>query len=134
MDRLFLDANVLFSAAYRAEAGVQRLWRLESAELVSSDYAIEEARRNLIDAEQRGRLDVLLQSITCVPSAVLDPEVGADVALPEKDVPILGAAVAAGATHLITGDQRDFGRYFGSAVLGVRIMPPATYLEGRGDP
>ena len=26
MDKLFLDANILFSAAYRANAGLLRLW------------------------------------------------------------------------------------------------------------
>jgi hypothetical protein len=29
MDRWFLDANVLFSAAYRSEAGLLRLWQLK---------------------------------------------------------------------------------------------------------
>ncbi len=53
MDRLFLDANVLFSAAYRDDAGVQRLWSAPNSELVTSDYAIEEAIRNLADPDQR---------------------------------------------------------------------------------
>ena len=43
MDVVFLDANVLFSAAYRSEAGLQRLWDLKGVELVSSMYAVEEA-------------------------------------------------------------------------------------------
>ena len=47
MDRVFLDANVLFSAAYLESSGLARLWQLADAELLSSDYAIEEARRNL---------------------------------------------------------------------------------------
>jgi len=34
------------------------------------------------------------------------------VDIPEKDVPIVRAALAAEASHLITGDRRDFGRYF----------------------
>src|SRR5215470_8972656 len=29
MDRLFLDAKVLFSAAYRSEAGLLQLWKLK---------------------------------------------------------------------------------------------------------
>jgi len=37
--------------------------------------------------------------------------------------------MAAGATHLITGDVRHFGRYFGQRVLGVLVMPPAQYLR-----
>jgi hypothetical protein len=36
VDRLFLDANVLFSAAYRADSGLLRLWDLPDTELVLS--------------------------------------------------------------------------------------------------
>lgn len=38
MDRIFLDANVLLSAAWRSAAAIQRLWRLEGVELLSSGY------------------------------------------------------------------------------------------------
>ena len=128
MDRLFLDANVLFSAAYRSDAGVQRLWTAPNSELVTSDYAIEEATRNLADADQRERLDGLLESVEIVPARVLDPDLRGDVQLRDKDWPILSGAVAAGATHLITGDIRDFGAYFGQQILGVLILPPSQYL------
>ncbi len=128
MDRLFLDANVLFSAAYRDDAGVQRLWRAPNSELVTSEYAIEEANRNLASPDQQKRLAGLLESVEVVPAGVLDPELRGDVKLPEKDWPILSGAVAAGATHLITGDIRDFGGYFGQRILGVLILPPSQYL------
>jgi uncharacterized protein len=129
VDRLFLDANILFSAAYRPDAGVRRLWKLSSAALLTSDYAIEEARRNLSEPEQLERLDRLLQTVTSAPALSFDPEMRAGIELRDKDWPILGGAVTGGATHLITGDLRDFGRYFGTQVLGVLIMPPADYLD-----
>ena len=44
MDRLFLDANVLFSAPYRIDAGLVRLWKLKDATLCSSRHALEEAK------------------------------------------------------------------------------------------
>ena len=131
MDRLFLDANVLFSAAYRDDAGVQRLWIAPNSELVTSDYAIEEATRNLADPAQKERLDGLLESVEIVPAGVLDPDLRGDVQLRDKDWPILSGAVVAGATHLITGDVRDFGAYFGQRVLGVLILPPSQYLKAR---
>jgi hypothetical protein len=56
MDRLFLDANVLFSAAYRPGAGLLRLWKLRSVVLCSSRYALEEARANLSAESQHTRL------------------------------------------------------------------------------
>jgi hypothetical protein len=49
------------------------------------------------------------------------------VRLPEKDQPILLAAIDGGATHLLTGDWTHFGPYFRQAVAGVMILPPAEY-------
>lgn len=128
MDRVFLDANVLFSAAYRDGAGVARLWKVDRAVLLTSDYAVEEARRNLGASEQLARLDELVQQMERVPSVSLAPDLRGAVDLREKDWPILGAAVACGASHLITGDHRDFGKYFGQEVLGVLILTPARDL------
>ena len=66
LDRLFLDANVLFSAAYRQGSGLLRLWELPDAELVTSSYALEEARRNLATDEQRTRLADLMKLVDLV--------------------------------------------------------------------
>lgn len=133
MDRLFLDANVLFSAAYREDAGVRRLWCLSETELVTSSYAVEEARRNLDTPEQRAELDALLATVR-ISNLLADPAAHPEVAqsgLPEKDVPILRAAVAAGCTHLITGDRQHFGHLFGTTVAGVLVLRPAEYLARR---
>jgi hypothetical protein len=73
VDRLFLDANVLFSAAYREGAGVARLWKLGNRSLVTSDFAAEEARRNLPDADQRSRLARLLEGVDLVSAATIVP-------------------------------------------------------------
>jgi hypothetical protein len=66
VDRVFLDANVLFSAAYRPDAGLARLCKLPRAELMTSTYAAEEARINLSDEDQRQRLALLLASVRLV--------------------------------------------------------------------
>ena len=129
MDRLFLDANVLFSAAYRAEAGVTRLWSDERWALITSEYAIEEARRNLDEREQLARLEELLLEVERLPSVSLAADLSGQIQLREKDWPILGGAISANATHLITGDRRDFGPYFGSELFGVLILPPGDYLR-----
>src|SRR5229473_1844466 len=112
MDRLFLDANVLFSAAYRPNAGLLQLWKLKGVILCSSRYALEEARFNSTDEAQKRRLSRLARSIqlfdppdpplpdVSLPDGVSLPEPGG-VSLPEKDWPIFSAAVAARATHLI---------------------------------
>jgi predicted nucleic acid-binding protein len=127
VDRVFLDANVLFSAAYRRDAGLRRLWMLPGVELLTSAYALEEARRNLAQRGQRARLTWLMRALTIVAEPVERP-LPEGVDLPAKDRPILLAALDAQATHLLTGDVSHFGRHFGRAVEGVLILPPAAYL------
>lgn len=128
MDRLFLDANVIFSAAYRSTSGLQELWRLPGVMLLSSEYAIEEARRNLLvdDPKRKAGLRELLKGIEVVAEA--SPGARIELKLDQKDVPILLAAIHAGATHLLTGDKRHFGSYFGRRIRGVLVQLPGDYL------
>lgn len=46
-DRVFLDANILVSAAWRPANGLLALWALTDARLLTSAYAILEADRNV---------------------------------------------------------------------------------------
>ena len=131
MDRLFLDANVLFSAAYRPNAGVEGLWQMEEASLLTSSFAVQEVRRNLPEGEQMDRLEELLRDVQIGEALMLPLDRRGQIELPEKDWPILGGAVTSGATHLVTGDQKHFGEYFGSRILGVWIVRPADYLRDR---
>lgn len=131
MHAVFLDANVLFSAAYRPAAGLRRFWELEDVELVTSAYAAAEARSNLREADQRDRLRFLLALVRVVVD-VADLPLPPGVDLPPKDRPILVAAVRAGASHLVTGDVTHFGRYFGQTICGVLVLKPADFLTGRG--
>ncbi|HXL22084.1 MAG TPA: PIN domain-containing protein [Candidatus Dormibacteraeota bacterium] len=127
MDRLFLDANVLFSAAYRSDAGLRKLWSHANAELCTSRYALEEARFNLSEETQRRRLTKLAMNLRFFEAVPRELPTG--IRLPEKDVPILLAAMQAQATHLITGDVHHFGAYFGKHVAGVLISSPGEYLR-----
>jgi len=130
MDRLFLDANVLFSAAYRANAGLLQFWKLKNVALCSSRYAQEEASINLEQDIQKRRLQKLVRAIE-----FFDPiprGLPRDFILPDKDVPIFLAAIAARATHLITGDLHHFGRYFGKSIEGMLVLPPGEYLRKIG--
>jgi predicted nucleic acid-binding protein len=128
MRRVFLDANVLFSAAYREAPGLLALWRLKDVNLLTSGYAAEEARRNLDTSARCARLERLLTDVEIVAEAPGVPL--PDVRLPEKDEPILRAAVAAGATDLLTGDLRDFGSLFGKTIVGVLVQTPGEFLRG----
>lgn len=134
MDRVFLDANILFYAAYKSKAGVLRLWAMEDVRLLTAESAAIEARRNLDTDEQRGRLDRLLGGVAIPRVAFVRPLPRA-VALAAKDRPILRAAIAMKATHLLTGDRKHFGALYSRTVRGVLILPPSDYpplLDDRG--
>lgn len=127
--RVFLDANILFSAAQprsRTSALLELLFEKRAA-CLTNHYAADEARRNLalkLPGALR-RLEVLVKQCEIIPAIVAD----FGVALAAKDAPILGGAVAGRATHLLTGDARDFGKYFGRTVRGVKIVSPRMLAE-----
>ena len=129
MDIVFLDANVLFSSAYLPESNFLKLWELPDVQLVSSHYAAQEARRNLRGADRLKRLETLLQSVRLV--GATDRRLPETIVLPAKDAPILLAAVAANATHLLTGDLKHFGPYRNTVVEGVLILSTTAYFKTR---
>ena len=129
MDRLFLDANILFSAAYSPNAGLTALWKLKKVALCSSRYALEEARINLSDESQLDRLAKL--SVALELFGEVEAELPNGISLPEKDVPIFLAAIKGRSTHLLTGDIRHFGRYLGRRISGILIQLPGNYLRSR---
>jgi predicted nucleic acid-binding protein len=126
--RVFLDANILFSGAQphsRMHAFLE--WLFKEGECITNAYAAEEARRNLEMKFPAAlpHLDSLIGKCELIPALVSDLK--AD--LPLKDVPILGGAIAGHATHLLTGDERDFGKYWGKTIQGVKIVSPRMLAE-----
>jgi predicted nucleic acid-binding protein len=88
---------------------------------------IEEAKRNLFQPEQLKKLEAFLSRVQTVPE--VDPEIPCPISLPEKDRPVLLAAISIKADYLLTGDSIHFGRYFGQVINGVRICRPRDYLS-----
>jgi hypothetical protein len=97
--------------------------------LVTSGYALAEAERNLGQGPQRYRLEALVAAVEVVPEPAKAPLLPTPVELPESDRPILVAAIASACTHLLSGDRRAFGTYYGRTVGGVSILRPAEYLR-----
>jgi len=133
--RVFLDANVVFSAAHQQEGRAQSLLLLARAgrcDLVVSAHGIEEARRNLVRKSHafEKRLEDLL-AMTEVVAEAPAPLVAWALAqgLPLTDAPILAAAAHANADLLATGDQRDFGHLFGKSLRGVRVLSLAMAIN-----
>ncbi|MBI5330979.1 MAG: PIN domain-containing protein [Betaproteobacteria bacterium] len=111
MRRLFLDANVLFTAAHNPKGKAALICELGRAglwQLITSAYALEEARRNIAR-----KYPHCLEPLENLGAALrLAPEGGSAPCpppLPDKDCPIYQAALACKAQVLLTGDVRDFG-------------------------
>jgi len=133
--RLFLDANILFTAAHNPKGEAALVIELGQAglwQLVTSAYALEEARRNLALKFPDGlkRLEALAQGLRKSPDAA-----GADcpAGLPDKDCPIYRAAHACRADILLTGDVRDFGFLMNdrNKAGGLLIQTVADFLNAR---
>lgn len=132
MDRLFLDANVLFTAAHNPDGKAAFLFDELTArrwELVSSGFAIEEAWRNIAAKypQREARLGELIEKVIEVSQPA--PQ-NIPIDLPEKDRPIFLAARAARATHLLTGDLKHFGSHINNPEksAGIVIQTVADYL------
>lgn len=133
MKRLFLDANVLFTAAHNPSgkaALVLELGTLGHWRMVTSTPAVEEASRNLTSKfpSAVSRLEILLRDMTVLPSVS-----GRDclIDLSAKDRPIFLTTLRCGATHLLTGDMRHFGPFMNdvSQTAGIRITTVAAFLS-----
>lgn len=131
--RIFLDANILFSAAKSAGAIQILLNDLKKSghELVADTYVIGEARRNLEIKfpEALSTLGEILQGI--IPPAKLSPPLHPELVptLIDKDRPVLAAAIEHRCEVLLTGDKTHFGAFYGKTVEGVKVLSPAGLAE-----
>ena len=133
--KLFLDANVIFTAAYSAQGLSRGLFRLAAAgkcSLCTSAFAHEEAVRNMRkkSPDKLADMTVLMQQVDIL--AEPHPQwVSRATRLPlaGKDAPVLAAALQGKVDIFVTGDRRDFGHLFGQVLQGVRILTAADTLE-----
>jgi len=131
--RIFLDANILFSAAKSDSAIRMLLGLLQEAghECHANTFVVEEARRNLA-LKAPGSLPVLDRLLDRIHVAqVTANPVESDVvrSLPEKDRPVLAAAMQLDCEALVTGDRKHFGALYGKTLGGVKIHSPRSLAE-----
>lgn len=130
--RIFLDANILFSAA-KSNGAIRELLGLlfkSDHEFCADAFVAEEARRNLAAKAPDGltALEALLSRMQVAdvqPADALDES----LPLPEKDRPVLAAAIRNRCAVLLTGDRAHFGALYGSTVRGVTIHSPRSLAE-----
>jgi predicted nucleic acid-binding protein len=131
--RIFVDANILFSAAKSAGA-VRRLLALvieAGHECWVDGFVVEEARRNLAVKAPDGlkAFDALLPQLHVGSIQAADSGLEASLPLPEKDRPVLAAAVRHHCQVLVTGDRTHFGSLYGQTLHGVAIHSPRSLAE-----
>ena len=134
--RVFLDANVLFTAAHNPRGKAAFVIALGSEglfKLATSAYAREEARRNL-ERKAPDRLPEFSHQLSAIRLVADDPAILCPADLAEKDWPIYRAAHACKAHVLLTGDHRDFGFLMNAPELanGLLIQPVADFLAALG--
>jgi predicted nucleic acid-binding protein len=133
--RIFLDANVLFSAALGDKSPLHVFFRLRGAgacELLASPYVLDEARRNIARKHPAKSADLeqlIAQMTVCLEAGAETVRWARATGLPVKDAPILAAAVQARADILVTGDRTDLGTHYDRSFRGVEVLPPRTALE-----
>ena len=104
---------MLFTAAHNSKGKAALIIELGNKgywDLYTSAYAMEESVRNIEIKypESRAGLARIIQHINLVRRYT---DHNCPDGLNMKDRPIFQAAVECSATHLLTGDIRDFGRY-----------------------
>jgi len=131
--RIFLDANILFSGP-KSNGAVRELLRLlveAGHECCVDAYVIEEARRNLALKAPHGLavLTTLVSRMRVASTHPADAVFDTAPPLPEKDRPVLAAAINQDCAALVTGDRTHFGRHYGKTVNGVTIHSPRSIAE-----
>lgn len=131
--RIFLDANILFSAA-KSDGAVRKLLELvleAGHECWVDGYVVEEARRNLAAKFPGGLafLEQLLARMHGAGTQHADAALEATLPLPEKDRPVLAAAIHNRCAALVTGDRAHFGKLFGKTIHGTAVHTPRSLAE-----
>ena len=119
--RIFLDANILFSASDPTSNTARFVQFLgDHSAALSSDYAAAEAHRNIAAKRPQwiSGYRAVVEAVQICPS--IDGPIPVPVA--DKDRPILATALRENCEYLVTGDRKDFGHLFGQTISGTTIL------------
>ncbi len=126
--KIFLDANILFSASLPNSLVFEYLKSLsEKVDFTTSYYAVDEASRN-IRIKFKDRLE-FFQDLSLLIESTQASLFEVDVEINKKDLPIICGAISAQADYLLTGDKKDFGHLFGKTIQGVKIVNIQMLLD-----
>jgi len=131
--RVFLDANILFSAA-KSDGAVRELLHMlldGGHECCVDDYVVIEARRNLATKVPDALIAfaALLKRMRISSAQAPGPALKLVNWLPEKDRAVLAAAIRLHCHVLVTGDRTHFGPGYGKMFAGVTTHSPRSLAE-----
>lgn len=131
--RIFLDANILFSAA-KSDGAIRELLQrlLDSGHACwVDDYVVIEARRNLHakGPEALTAFEVMFARLRVSPPQGSGRALTIADSLPEKDRPVLASACRLRCDALVTGDRSHFGAGYGKVFGGVTIHSPRSLAK-----
>lgn len=131
--RVFLDANILFSAV-KTDGAIRQLVELlleAKHDLVADAYVVEEARRNLQAKapDSAVALAALLKRVRVEAFQPFDGDQETIRLVPEKDRPVVASAIRLGCDVLVTGDRTHFGSLYGRRAGGVQVLSPRLLAE-----
>lgn len=134
MNRVFVDASVLFAAAYSATGSARDLIILSlegKVTLVGSEFVIEEVKRNLAKKTPEkvpALVEHILPAITEIVEAVTKEDVLAAAEYTAlKDAPVIAAAKKANVPVLTTYDQKHLlSKPEVAEKSGLQIVTPDT--------
>jgi len=138
MKKLFLDANIFFAATFSPSGGSAMLFELakyKRVELLTSLYALNEAKRNILHKGGRSYLPRFYQLVSELKT--IDQKVYNDSDLikweewiVKKDAPILISAQGQKVDFLITLDKKDFkSKRIESAPIHFIIFNPGELIQ-----
>ena len=130
--RVFLDANVIFTATHNPRGKAAFVIELGAAGhflLFTSDAALREAERNLT-IKYPGSLPLLAALTGRIALSTADLSAPFPDGLPARDAIIFQAAMSCHATHFLTGDLRHFGPFMNrpDATYSIIVQTVAEFL------
>ena len=136
MIKVFLDANVLFAAAYSQKGGsfeIINLAKENKVKVYTSRLAIKEAEKNLRDKSTDEAIDRFYNifnelDINLIQIDSLNAKKKFGELTGEKDAPILAAALKSNSDFLITLDRKHLLNIH-KKLGDLKIVTPGTFIE-----
>lgn len=132
---VFLDTSTILAASWSVkglahiviEHGQKAGWKL-----ITADYCVAEVEKNIMKHPSGAiRWNRVIRPCLGVVGSVyvIDRPIVFDAS---KDKPVILSAIGSEADYLVTSDAADFAHVLGTAVYGVNVRTPKTFLLEMG--